>query len=398
MRFSSSVTTVGSADEATQELLRPIDTHVTPGMVDLAFLFATSHYDDELGGVVDRLQERLPGAVILGCTAQGTIGCDKELEQGPSMSLLVGSVPDVRIRPYHIRQSELESLNVAADWERMVGVSPESDPVFIAVGDPFRIAIYEFVERISEAFPGAPLIGGVASAAREPGQNRLIVNGEIYEEGLVGVALTGGMRVRTIVSQGCRPIGKPFVITRGERNVIRALGGRAPLEQLQDVLLNLSEEDERLARESLFVGRVIDEYKNPFVRGDFLIQNIIGVDRNTGAIGIAGHARVGATVQFHVRDAASADEDLRALLAPYADADVGGALIFGCNGRGINMWPQPGHDVGVVRELLGNVPVAGCFCAGEFGPVGGSNFVHGFTACIALFGRPEAFRDGEVEV
>lgn len=390
MRFSSSVTTAGCAEEAVREILAPIDARVTAGMVDLAFLFATSHFEDELQDVVAKIQAKLPGAVILGCTAQGTIGCDKELEQGPSMSLLAGSVPGVRIRPFHVRQSELESLDTAADWERTVGVSLESDPVFIAIGDPFRLAIYEFIDRISEAFPGAPLVGGVASAAREPGQNRLIVNGEIHDEGFVGIALTGDLHIETVVSQGCRPIGRPFVITKGERNVIRGLGGRAPLEQLQDVLLNLTEEDERLAKESLFVGRVIDEYKDRFFRGDFLIQNIIGVDRNTGAIGIAGNARVGATVQFHVRDAASADEDLRALLAPYVAADVGGALLFGCNGRGTHMWPQPGHDVGVLRELLGDVPVAGCFCAGEFGPVGGSNFVHGFTACIALFSGPAA--------
>jgi small ligand-binding sensory domain FIST len=383
------VTTAGDSAKAVQELIEPIDARLTPGMVDLAFMFGTSHFDDELDDVIERLQGTLPGAVIAGCTAQGTIGCDKELEQGPSMSLLVASVPDVQIRPFHVEQTAMESLNTGADWERLVGVSPESDPVFIGLGDPFRLAVYEFIERLNGAFPGAPFIGGVASAARSPGENRLIVNGEIYDQGLVGVALTGGLEVKTVVSQGCRPIGKPFVITKGERNVIHGLGGRAPLEQLQEVLLNLSPEDEQLARDSLFVGRVIDEYKDSFLRGDFLIQNIIGVDRTSGAIGIAGHARVGATVQFHVRDADSADEDLRALLAPHVEADVAGALLFGCNGRGTHMWPDPGHDAGVLHELLGDVPVAGCFCAGEFGPVGGRNFIHGFTACIALFGGTE---------
>jgi len=395
VRFASSISTAGDAEEATEEILSPLDTRVTPGMADLAFLFATSHYDDELPEVIEQIEKKLPNALIIGCTAQGTIGCDKEVEQGPSMTLLAGSMPDVQIRPFHMEQGDLESLETTADWERVVGVSPESHPVFVGIGDPFKFAIYEFTERISEAFPDAPLIGGVASAARAPGENRLFLGGEVYKEGLVGIALTGDVHVETVVSQGCRPIGKPFVITKGERNVLRGLGGRAPLEQLQDVLLNLSHEDEQLARESLFVGRVIDEYKERFVRGDFLIQNIIGVDRNTGAIGIAGHARVGATVQFHVRDADSADEDLRALLAPCARSAVGGALLFGCNGRGTHMWPESGHDVGVLREVLGDIPVAGCFCAGEFGPVGGRNFVHGFTASIALFGGPNAAWEGE---
>jgi small ligand-binding sensory domain FIST len=199
------------------------------------------------------------------------------------------------------------------------------------------------------------------------------------------VALTGAVTVDTVVSQGCRPIGKPFVITKGARNIVYELGGKAALNQLHEVIVSLSEDDEQLARQSLLLGRVIDEYKDHFTRGDFLIHNIIGADRSNGAMAIAGHARVGATVQFHVRDAASADEDLRSLLAPYVGRDVKGALLFGCNGRGTNMWPKAGHDVGVLQEVLGNVPVAGFFCGGEFGPVSGKNFVHGFTASIALF-------------
>ena len=357
-------------------------------MVDLALLFATEHFNEDLPEVLEQLSTTFPCAVLLGCTAEGTIGRDRELERVPSMSLLVASLPDVRICPFHIRQQDLESATTPYDWERMVAAAPESKPTFIALGDPFRLAIHDFVDQINEVFPGTALVGGVASAAKEPRRNRLIVGGEICREGVVGVALTGHLAVDTVVSQGCRPIGRPFVITRAEKNVIRELGGRPALEQLQNVLVALTDTDERLAKQSLFVGRVINEYKERFARGDFLIHNIIGVDRQNGAIGIAGRARVGATIQFHVRDAASADEDLRAMLAPHSAADIRGAMLFGCNGRGTHMWPEPGHDVGVLRELLGDVPVAGFFCSGEFGPVGGKNFVHAFTASIALFREP----------
>jgi small ligand-binding sensory domain FIST len=154
------------------------------------------------------------------------------------------------------------------------------------------------------------------------------------------------------------------------------------------VLVNLRPEEEKLARQSLFMGRVIDEYRDRFTRGDFLIQNIIGADQQSGALAIAGPAKVGATVQFHVRDAKSADEDLRAMLLPFAAMDIRGGMLFGCNGRGTNMWDKPDHDVGVLREVLGDVPTAGFFCGGEFGPVGGRNFLHGFTASIALFREP----------
>lgn len=388
MRFASSVTAAPKVAQAIEELLAPLDARVTVGAVDLALLFATPHFDDELAEVVDRVAAKLPNAALLGCTAEGTIGVDRELERVPSLSLLAASLPDVLIRPFHLRQDQLEVAQTALDWERIVGVAPESTPTFVAIGDPFSVDVHAAVEQINEFFPKAPLVGGMASGGREPRGNRLIVNGEIFQEGLVGVAMTGRFEVKTVVSQGCRPIGKPYVITRGERNIIHELGGRPALEQLQHTLTGLSEEDEQLARQSLFVGRVIDEYKGKFGRGDFLIHNIIGADKKSGAIGIAGLARVGTTVQFHVRDAQSADEDLRAMLGPLSGSDVQGAMLFGCNGRGTHMWPKPGHDVGVLREVLGDIPVAGFFCGGEFGPIGGKNFIHGFTASIALFREP----------
>ncbi len=388
MRFACSISSETDAGLAVDELLRPIDARVTPGMVDLVLLFATAHFDDELEDVVDQVSAAFPGAVLLGCTAGGTIGGDKELEGVPSMSLLAASMPDVEIRPFHMRQRDLKSIQSALDWERIVGVAPESKPAFIALADPFRFAIHDFVNRLNEAFPGVPLVGGVASAGVMPDQNRLTISGDIHRDGVVGVALTGDFAVDTVVSQGCRPIGRPFVITKGKKNVIQALGAKPALKQLHSVIVDLSEEDGELAKQSLFIGRAIDEYKEQFTRGDFLIHNIIGVDRKSGAIAIAGKARVGATMQFHVRDAASADEDLRAMLARHSATGVQGAMLFGCNGRGTQMWPEAGHDIGVLRELLGDVPVAGFFCGGEFGPVGGRNFVHGFTASIALFREP----------
>lgn len=397
MRFASSITDARNAQDAVDELLVPIGERLTPGMADLAMLFCTAHFEDELPQVVDQIAATLPGAVLIGCTAEGTIGADRELERTPSMSLLVASLPDVRIHPFRLREEELRSIKTVHDWERTVGVSAESRPTFLVLGDPFRFNLQAFINKINENFPEAPMLGGIASAARRPMQNRLILNDGIRREGIVGVALSGRLAVETVVSQGCRPIGKPFVITRGERNVMQELGGKAPLERLRDVLVDLPERDEKLARQSLFVGRVIDEYKDHFQRGDFLIQNIIGVDRETGAMGIAGLAKTGSTVQFHIRDAASADEDLRLLLKPHVDSGICGAALFGCNGRGTNMWPQGGHDVGVLHEMLGPVPVAGFFCGGEFGPVGRRNFVHGFTASIALFRDPGARLDPLVE-
>lgn len=388
MRFAASIAAASDLRQAVDRLLVPIDARVTPGDVDLALLFATGHYEDDLDDAVDKIGQFFPNATMIGCTAEGTIGGQKELERVPSLSLLAATLPDVHVHPFHLGQAEFERMDSPPDWERMVGVSPESRPTFVVLGDPFRFAILEFVEELNVVYPGAPVIGGLASAGRMPRENRLWVSGDVHHEGVVGIALSGRVNVQTVVSQGCRPIGRPYVVTRADRNVIRELGGKPALEQLHETLVGLDARDDKLARESLFLGRVIDEYKDHFTRGDFLIHNIIGVDRETGAMGIAGLARVGSTVQFHVRDADSADEDLRAMLAPHQGGHFEGAMLFGCNGRGTQMWPEPHHDIRVLHEVLGDVPTAGFFCGGEFGPIGGKNFVHGFTASIALFGEP----------
>lgn len=384
MRFASSISDHADTQAAVEQLIEPIDRRVTPGSVDLALLFATGEHAERMPYVLTRLGEAFPHAMIMGCTACGTIGVNREIESPPSMSLMVGALPDVQIRPFHITQSELERAEDLPAWERLVGVSPESDPKFLVWADPFALDVMSFLEHINEHFPGAPILGGVASAGRQAGENMLFVEGEIQREGVCGVALTGDLVLDPVVSQGCRPIGTTFVVTRGQRNIIMELGGHAPLSRLHDVLESLPPADMDLARKSLFLGRAIDEYKDRFARGDFLIHNITGADRDSGALAIAGPVHVGTTVQFHVRDGESADEDLRGALGPHVGEDVEAVLLFGCNGRGTNMWQKPDHDITVVRHLFGEVPIAGMFCAGEFGPVGGKNFIHGFTASMGI--------------
>ncbi len=185
-----------------------------------------------------------------------------------------------------------------------------------------------------------------------------------------------------MVSQGCRPIGKPFVVTRAQRNFVEELGGEPALGRLRELAERATDAERELLQRGLHVGLVVDEHKAEFGRGDFLVRNVLGADRETGAIAVGDQVGVGQTVQFHVRDAEAADEDLRELLR---GVDARGALLFTCNGRGRHLFGTPDHDAGVVAQLLGPIPAAGAFCAGEIGPVGGRNFLHGFTASLALF-------------
>jgi small ligand-binding sensory domain FIST len=202
--------------------------------------------------------------------------------------------------------------------------------------------------------------------------------------------ISGPVRLDTVVSQGCRPIGKPFVVTKAERNVIYELGGKPALLQLKELFDQLPTREQILVQRYLHVGRVVSEYRERFEQGDFLVRNVIGIDPGAGAIAIGDYIRTGQTVQFHVRDQEAADGELKQLLAEAKKlplAEPSGALLFSCNGRGTNMFSQPDHDALAIDRALGGLPLAGFFAQGEIGPIGGQNFIHGFTASVAIF-RP----------
>ena len=236
--------------------------------------------------------------------------------------------------------------------------------------------------------PGLPLIGGLASAARRPGENILFRNDQLVTAGMVGMSLSGPIAVETIVSQGCRPIGNPMIITKARENVIQQLGGKPALGKLQEMVEKLTPRDRALLENGLLMGRVMTEYRDKFARGDFLVRNVVGVGQNDGAIALADMVRVGQTVQFHVRDAESATEDLTLMLEQSSQTKAAGGLLFSCNGRGSRLFGREDHDSGAVAQSMPETPVAGFFAAGEIGPVGGKNFLHGHTASLALFSPP----------
>jgi small ligand-binding sensory domain FIST len=358
--------------------------------VDLAFLFFTADHRDDADAIVERLWLELDPQAVVGCCGEGVIGGDAEIERRPGLAVLAASLPGVRLHTFHLRGDDWH--DVIDDDEALrerTGAGPETRAT-IAFGDPFTTPVNQLLGAFDRAARGVPLVGGMASAARQPGGNVLVRNDATLIDGMVGVSLAGELEVETVVSQGCRPIGRPFVVTRAHDNVIDQLGGKPALEALRDTVTDLPEPERQKLANGLFVGRAINEYREKWGRGDFLVRNVMGVDQEAGSLAVTDYVRVGQTVQFHMRDAATATEDLSLLLEGQARGEgaAAGGLLFSCNGRGTRMFEQACHDVGAARKAMPKTPVAGFFAAGELGPVGGRNFIHGHTASFALF-RPK---------
>ncbi len=387
MQFASAISREDQIEAAIEETLGTLADQAPELSNDIVFVFATPHHLKALADQLPAIQKRLDAPTLIGCTGGGVIGDRREVEHRSAFAILAASMPGVSVTPFHIEQAAVEDLSDDY-WQNRLGIANDDEPAFVLLPDPFTIDAQKLLDSLNASYPLRPVLGGLASGGQEARNCGLFLNGEIVH-GAVGLGLTGDFNLHTVVSQGCRPIGDPQVITRCENQIIYELGGRPALEVILALVETLSTADQRLARSALLMGRVIDEYKDKFERGDFLIRTLMGADSKTGAIAVGDIFRPGQTVQLHVRDAATAREDLHALMHNIShelEAQAAcGALLFSCNGRGSHLYGEPDHDSRVVAETTGPVPIAGFFCNGEIGPIGNTNFLHGFTASIGIF-------------
>lgn len=356
---------------------------------ELALAFFSSHHLADVGDVGPDLVKRLGVKALIGCAGESIACGGEEIEKAPAVSLWLANWGGrVQIEPFHLSVEQTPDGWSLLGWPDSVLDANPAESAMLVLGDPYTFPADKlFLPRINEDHAGLRVIGGMASGMPGPGHQALVLNGEMVEDGAIGVLLRGPVKVRSIVSQGCRPVGKPLIVTKCEENIILGLGGKTPLEQLRELWPQLSQRDRDLFQRGPHIGMVLNEYQEKFDRGDFLVRNIAGLDSNTGAIAVMDYMRVGQTVQFHVRDADAADEDLHLLLKRDREINgpAAGALLFTCNGRGSRLFGRPNHDAAAIQTEVGQIPLAGMFCAGELGPVGGRNFIHGFTASVALF-------------
>ena len=383
-RIGAGLSTSGSAWDAATEAAREARSGALGrAEVDLACVFLSPAHLDDADAAVEAVREELAPRHLLGCVAEGVLAGARELEEGPAAAVWAGALPGAEIESFHATAVQTD------DGIAVTGFPELDDPGLVALlVDPFTFPAVPFLQALNEAHQPVPLIGGIAVGAQRPGAQALLLDDAVHAEGAVG-AVVSGVPVLTIVSQGCRPIGREAVITRCEDNFVYELAGTPALERLRADIAALSAEERTLAAGGLLAGLVIDENRPEYDTGDFLMRGLLGADESTGALALGDTVRVGQTLRFFVRDAASADADLRrALDGVLPRTRAAGALLFTCNGRGTNLFSEPDHDALVASELLETQALGGFFCGGEIGPVGGKAFLHGFTATLAVFLDP----------
>ncbi|MDM7915876.1 MAG: FIST N-terminal domain-containing protein, partial [Candidatus Eisenbacteria bacterium] len=367
------------------------------GETDLAVAFFSPDFGPHAATLAREIRRRLSPRVLIGCAAEGVIGEDREIEGGTGISLLAGRLPEVELTGFLIDPADWHGLLEPAEELRAALHAPIGTRLFLLVADPFSVPIDALLARFNLTFPGIPVPGGMASGANAPGRGIPLYDDKVFRRGAVGISLAGDFDVDAIVSQGCRPIGPIYTVTAADENEIRTLDGAKPLELLEEIVEELSDEDRELLRNGLFVGRAIGSRPEGPGRGDFLVRGVMDLDRESGSISIGDYVDEGDVVQFHLRDAETAREDLQMMLSlPALIGAPSGGLLFSCNGRGTRLYDRPNGDISTIQDALGGIPMAGFFAAGEIGPIGGKNFLHGHTASIALL-RPRKAKEEKVE-
>jgi small ligand-binding sensory domain FIST len=392
MKWISTLSDAAFLPQALEEVASAAEQSLKGQKPDLCLVFISSQFLLGYESVIPFLQARLGPRVILGCSGGGVVGNGLEVEQRPALALTAAVLPDVTLTPFRVADSSMPGLDVSPrEWHHLIGVPPTEQPQFIVLADPYSIRIENLLMGMDFAYPKAAKVGGLASGAKQQGENALYLNTVCYRSGAVGVALSGNIALDVLVAQGCRPIGKPMRVTKCDRNILMELDGKPPLAILRDLFMTLNARDQNLLQHALFLGLVMDPLKSHFTHGDFLVRNIVGLDTEKGVLAVGALLRQGQMVQFHLRDAQTSDEDLQQTLSVYTARSgreqLSGALLFSCLGRGEFLYGHPSHDTRSFQEAVGPIPVSGFFCNGEIGPVGGTTYLHGYTSCFALF-RP----------
>ena len=390
MRWASALSRNERTSEAVAEAAAEVRRGLAGASADLVVAFVSPHHLDAAAQLPAQVAASLPGALLAGCTGGGIIGAGHEVEDAPALSLTAASLPGVRLTPFHLEQHELPEGADPQEWRETIDVDPATRPHFLLLADPLTLDAGALVGGLDAAYPAASKVGGLASGGPVPGANRIFLGARAHRSGVAGIALSGNLMLETIVAQGCRPVGQPMIATRCQGNVLQEVDGRAPLEVLQELYPSLPARDQELFRHSLFLGiemRESVEYRE----GELLVRNLMGINPANDSLVIGAELRPMQVVQFLLRDARTAEEDLVRLLDRSAAARADpprGALLFSCLGRGAHLFGRPDHDTDLFRSKIGPVPLGGFFCNGEIGPVGGRNYVHGYTASIALLAEP----------
>ena len=358
---------------------------------DLVLIGVGSAFVSDMPAIAGQVWRTFQAPIVIGASGRGVIAQYAEYEHESTVALMGLRLPGAVLSPAQLTQRTLEHLTDPATCYRRLGAIPEDVNGWVVLANPFRFDILSALAALEMAYPGAAVIGGVASPDAQTRQTALLINGEAVFDGAIALGIGGPYELLPAVSHGCEPIGQPWTVTGVSGDWIESIGGRPALAVLDDILQRTPNDLRNQTRMNLLVGLATDEYQAEFTRGDFLVRSIAGIDQPSGAIAIGARARPGQTIQFQLRDAAVADLDLTfcldGLRGSIGGLDPVAMVAFAGQERGRNLFGSESHDTLTIQRKFPGIPTIGLYTAGEIGPAGLSSAVHSLSLTLGLLAR-----------
>ncbi len=388
MKWTSTIATESSLGVAVEQAAEQVFKGLDRQEPDLILAFVSEEHAGEFDQLAGLLAREFEGAFVFGCCANSVVGGGKEIEDRPALSLTAAVLPNVKLAGTHLEAAQVPPVFAERRfWEDALHVPAGEEPCFLLLADPFSFETDDFLKGLDRAFPGSAKMGGLASGASQPGSGALYLDGAVHRSGMIALAMTGDIELRTAIAQGSRPIGDPMFVTSAHDNLIRELDGRIPRDILGDVFERLPPADRKLFGDALFIGLATTQDRSQYGAGDFLVRSILGLDPQSGALWVGGRVQTNTVAQLHLRDALSAAQDLERILKTQRSTagSAEAALLFSCVSRGAQFYGQPDHDSNAFRRIVADVPIGGFFCGGEIGQIQGTTHLHGHTSVFGTF-------------
>jgi small ligand-binding sensory domain FIST len=361
--------------QATESALDQIG-HIPPA-ANLGFLYVSDRFAPASEGILERVVETTGINDWVGSVGVGVLATGIEYLDEPALVMMVGALP----------KGEFQVFSGKSRPPPLGARTPsgaEAAQFAIVHGDPETDDMPELIGDMSNKVASGYLVGGLSSSRTDAFQ----FANEVLRGGLSGVVLSAHIGVATRLTQGCSPLRRDagrgtlarHVVTEGERNIIVALDDRPALDVLREDLGNLPEREFTHAVRIIHAGLPVPGSDT----GDYLVRNLVGIDPASKLIAIGAYVESGMSIVFCRRDGASAREDLNRMLDSIAaefDEPPKGGLYFSCLGRGEHLFGGRSVELGVIRDRLGDVPLAGFFCNGEIS----HDRLYGYTGVLTLF-------------
>jgi len=371
-----------STVEAIEQAVTTAMSNAKIAKADLVFVFATIDYASEYQQIFKGVKDISGSDCLVGCSGMSILTSAGEFEGQSAIGVLVVRSDQFSTYPFLETKNDATSISTIIDNH----VSTKENSILTIFPDVRNTVPKQLIQKIKAQQFTVPIVGAAASGNSITGQAHQWCREKMVESSASGALLTGSFHIEVGVAQGCQPFGKASEITRADGNKILELNEIPALEVLQKSLELLTEEDIRRSGGMVFLGMAMDDSNQSPEIGDYLIRNIMSIDRDSSAIESAEHITEGQIVRFHLRTPYAARQEIQTIINRMSQNTQqhppAFGLYFNCLGRGTGLYGEKNYDIEIIKTKFPDLPIIGFFGNAEYAPISNQNFMHAYTGAF----------------